>query len=353
VDSFGYDRAEILSRLRYFQPRYSLRDVAQYNNMGFFTAGEVAARASGLSWNELVEQRLYEPLGMTRSGTVVKGLDDPNMASPHAFVDGKIQAVEPSILDTTGAASSGTSTAADMAKFMMMLLNEGTLDGAKVLEPETVQEIFNRSMVSALSFTELPPISDTTGFYYGLGVDSYDYAGEHIIEKAGALAGVRTVFTLLPGKKSGIVILDNLNLAPFPEAVRAFYVNQKLGFDPTTAQKEIFDANVEIKKIIAPPPAPTNPGEFMGTLESLVGTYENDYYGECSIVQNGQDLSVVCGPAKYTATLKHWSNGAFVMRFPGATQADSITTFEIGEDGMALAFTTEGLGRFTRVQAKE
>jgi len=44
LDSFGYDRAEILRRLRFFKPRFSLREVAQYSNPGFFVAGEVAAR---------------------------------------------------------------------------------------------------------------------------------------------------------------------------------------------------------------------------------------------------------------------------------------------------------------------
>ena len=59
LDSFGYDRAEILRRLRFFKPRYSLREVAQYSNPGFFVAGEVAARCAKHSWNDLVEQRLF------------------------------------------------------------------------------------------------------------------------------------------------------------------------------------------------------------------------------------------------------------------------------------------------------
>jgi CubicO group peptidase (beta-lactamase class C family) len=56
LDSFGYDRAEILRRLRYFKPRYSLREVAQYSNPGIFVAGEVAGRAANQSWNDLVEK---------------------------------------------------------------------------------------------------------------------------------------------------------------------------------------------------------------------------------------------------------------------------------------------------------
>src|SRR4030095_10460488 len=50
LDSFGYDRVEILQRLRFFKPRYSLREVAQYSNPGFFVAGEVAAHCAKQSW---------------------------------------------------------------------------------------------------------------------------------------------------------------------------------------------------------------------------------------------------------------------------------------------------------------
>ncbi len=353
LDSFGYDRAEILRRLRFFKPRYSLREVAQYSNPGFFVAGEVGARCAKQSWNDLVEQSLFKPLEMSRSGTVIKALQDPNAAAAHALVSGKITVVEPTELDVTGAASSGTSSAADMSKLMLMFLNKGTYNGRRILKPETVEEIFKRSMVSAIDFTDLPPISDKTGFYYGLGVGSYDYARHQIIEKGGALAGVRTIIVLVPDKNAGIVVLANLNLTAFPEAVRAYFLNQLLGMNPEADQKEIFERNEQLKKLMAPPPTPRNPGKFNGTPQSLVGIYENDYYGRCEIVQDGAGVKIQFGPARYPATLKHWSNGAFLMQFPGATQSPSVTTFMIGEDGTAESFDNEALGVFTRVKEKK
>jgi CubicO group peptidase (beta-lactamase class C family) len=353
LDSFGYDRAEILRRLRFFKPRYSLREVAQYSNPGFFVAGEVAARCAKQSWNGLVEQRLFKPLDMSRSGTVIKALQDPNATAAHAFVDGKIVVVEPTELDVTGAASSGTSTAADMSKLLLMLVNKGTYNGNRVLKPETVAEMFKRSMVSAIDFTDLPPISDATGFYYGLGVGSYDYAGHQIIEKGGALAGVRTIIVLVPDKNAGIVVLANLNLTAFPEAVRAYFLNQLLNIDPEADQKKIFGINENLKKMMMPPPAPKNPGKFNAPLQSLVGIYENDYYGRCEILPDGNGVKMQFGPAKYHATLKHWNNGAFMMQFPGATQMPSLTTFMIGEDGSADGFESESLGVFTRMKEKK
>jgi hypothetical protein len=234
-----------------------------------------------------------------------------------------------------------------------MFLNKGAYNGKQILKPETVDEIFKRSMVNKIDFSDLPPISDKTGFYYGLGVGSYDYAGHQIIEKGGALAGVRTILVLVPDKNAGIVVLANLNLTAFPEAVRAYFLNQLLGLDPEADQKAISEVNQQLKKLLTPPAAPKNPGKFNGTLQSLVGTYENDYYGHCEIVQDGDALKVECGPAKYPATLKHWNNGAFLMQFPGATQVPSVTTFMIGEDGRADGFANEAFGIFTRAQEKK
>jgi hypothetical protein len=108
-------------------------------------------------------------------------------------------------------------------------------------------------------------------------VDSYDYAGHQVVEKAGALAGVRTVMTLVPDKHAGIFVAANLNLTAFPEAVRAYYVNQLLGIDPATDQQAILALNGQIAKLVAPPPAPTNPGTCVGTRQSLVGVYENEF----------------------------------------------------------------------------
>lgn len=350
VDAFGYDRAEIVYRLRYFKPAYSLREVAQYSNMGYFMSGETSGRASNQTWNQVVEKGILTPLEMKRSSTITGESKDPNMAANHALVDGKIQVVEPSILNTTGAASSMTSTASDMSRFLLMLLNKGTYNGTPVLTPESVAEMFKRSMVAEIEFSDLPPISETTGFFNGLGVDSYNYGGYQIVEKAGALAGVRTIFTLIPEKNVGIVILANMNLTALPEAVRAFYLNQQLGFDTTTDQKELLEINAQIAKLLVGATPPVNPGTFNGTLQSLVGVYENDYYGTCEITLKGQELGTTCGPAKLAATLTHWSNGAFAMQFPGATQAPGITTFTIGEDGTADSFTHDTFGTFTRVK---
>lgn len=351
LDPMGYSRPQILARLRHLKPRYSLREVAQYSNPGFFLAGEVAARAGSARWEKLVQDRLLAPLAMTRSGALSGNLDrDANVSANHVLAAGKAVAVPATRADAIGASGSASSTAADMSHLMQMLLARGHYGSRTVLHPDTVAEMFKRSMVSEISFTELPPIDETTGFYYGLGVDSYDYRGERIIEKAGALAGVRTIMTLLPARNTGIVVLANLNITTFPEAVRAFFLDALAGVAPDAHQKAVAESNAALARMFAQMELPsTTPGRFEGSLESLLGTYINDLYGPCAIVRAAKELAMECGPARYRGELRHFAHGAFRVQFPNPTTGPHNVTFTIGEDGRAASFTDDALGIFMRV----
>src|SRR5690606_38098072 len=66
----GYNRAEFLRRLRFVEPATSFRDTAAYSNLGFFIAGEVIDRLTGAPWEDAVQERLFDPLGMSRSNPV-------------------------------------------------------------------------------------------------------------------------------------------------------------------------------------------------------------------------------------------------------------------------------------------
>jgi beta-lactamase family protein len=92
LDSFGYDRAEILRRLRFFRPRYSLREVAQYSNPGFFLAGEAAARVDALSEKVrsglMPEQwKLYVDFGFTKPTPGLEKYKDIEMLDVNASLD--------------------------------------------------------------------------------------------------------------------------------------------------------------------------------------------------------------------------------------------------------------------------
>ena len=89
-----YDRNELLRRLRYLKPSWSLRTRYGDSNLMYLAAGQAAAAATGRSWDDLVRERIFVPLGMTETNTSVTLLPGlPNVSSPHAEVDGVIKVV--------------------------------------------------------------------------------------------------------------------------------------------------------------------------------------------------------------------------------------------------------------------
>jgi CubicO group peptidase (beta-lactamase class C family) len=62
-----YDRKEIVRRLRYIRPATSFRSAYAYDNVLYLVAGEVIETISGYSWEDLVQSRIREKVGMTTS----------------------------------------------------------------------------------------------------------------------------------------------------------------------------------------------------------------------------------------------------------------------------------------------
>lgn len=114
----------------------------RYSNMGPSIAARIVEVVSKKKFEQLVRQRIFSPLGMRNTAFVT---EDGTPASP-----------------STGAKS----TAADMTRFLQMILNGGTLNGKKVLSPESIEEM-RKIQFSAEKIKNAPKAME--GFAYTLG----------------------------------------------------------------------------------------------------------------------------------------------------------------------------------------
>lgn len=349
LGQIGLTREQVLSRLRYLQPKTGLREVASYSNPGFFVAGMVEAAAGGASWDELMRRELYGPLRMSRSDTTHASLLGSNASRYHMLVGGRVQTIRAFNHDVLGPAGSASSTATDIAKWLQMMVSGGRFEGKQIIKQPTLDDILKRSMVSDVGFAEMPPISDTTGFYYGLGVGSFDYAGVRVFEKGGGLPGVRTVVAMIPSKRAAIAVLSNMHMTVFPEAVRARWLATTLGTSDTEDQKAIYAAQGKITEMFASIQPPANPQPCPYKEDSLLGTYVNALYGEFRISREGRSLIVRAGPMK--GSLTHSDGGLFWLLWDAPGDLPSDMTFSIGKDGSAESFESELYGRFVRSKA--
>ena len=239
----------------------------------------------------------------------------------------------------------------DMAQWMRMFLARGTIDGRQILRAETVQEMFQPSMVVAPSFSEMPPISDQSGFAYGLGCGVFHDRGVQVAEKGGALSGIRSVVELVPTCTLGVAVLSNRDLIPLPEAVRAFVLAQVLGGSDAHDQAVLRQRTDMLLGLLKPAPPPANPAPPSLPLDGYAGAYDSPLYGRFVIVRDGDGIRIEAGPARFPGTLVHFGQDTFQLSWPPVDYGHQLVTFTVGPDGQAVAFDTETYGRFARAAA--
>jgi CubicO group peptidase (beta-lactamase class C family) len=108
-----------------------------YDNNGWGVLGLTLADASGQSYRQLIDQRLFLPLGMTHSVVGVPDARRDDVAHDHTvFADGSAKTIDWSLLKPIEQGAGDVSASgADMARFMTALLQGGQIDGRQVIPP--------------------------------------------------------------------------------------------------------------------------------------------------------------------------------------------------------------------------
>jgi len=344
----GYTNKEMLEKMRYLEPGASFREKNQYSNAGFFIAGEVAAAADNRSWENSTDARIIRPLNMTRSGAHYETLylDDNRYTGHRETACGtEILAHE---IDPLPAAGQVVSTGRDMTQFMRMMLNRGSVDGVRVLLPETVDAI------NAPSFVTGKPDSPQDRYILnanGLGCNSFTYLGKRVVEKNGGLDGVRSLVVLVPEQNIGIVVIANKHMTQFPEAVEAEFLERYIGKSDTDMQARVKAAQAMINEMVAPPKRPATPGPKTISPPAIAGNYSSDLYGILQVSPGADDgnMTFVVGPGRYPGNLSHWTDNTWLLSFPNPDDPNELVTFSAGPSGSVTGMNAAELGLFARV----
>ena len=121
--------------------------VPAYSNYATALAGYMVERASGKPFNDYVQDNIFKPLGMEKT-TFAQPLPEnlkPLMSSGYVLASGKARPFE--IVQAWPAGSVSTA-ATDMARFMIAHLQNGELNGTRILRPETAVLMHSRQFAS-------------------------------------------------------------------------------------------------------------------------------------------------------------------------------------------------------------
>ena len=117
----------------------------RYSSVGYALVAWVAEQAANLPFDTLAHALLFRPLGMTRSSFRLRDVLSFGPAVPYVGpMDAPLRAVPHYGYDCYPAGTLRASVE-DLARFVRCLLEEGSLDGVRVLSPETVNMLLPRA----------------------------------------------------------------------------------------------------------------------------------------------------------------------------------------------------------------
>jgi len=339
-----YDRDEILRRTRYLKPTWSLRSTFGYQNLMFLAAGQLVARVNGKSWDEVIRQRIFMPLGMTASSTSIKDLkNSDNVASPHAKVEDKVEVIPWRNIDNIAPAGSINSSVVDMAQWVRLQLGQGEYQKQRILSSGAAKEMQTSQTVIRVE----PPFSlfypEAHFLNYGLGWFLHDYKGRKVVEHGGAIDGMRAQVAMIPEEKLGLVILTNMGgtTLPLPLMYRIF--DAYLGAPPRDWSADMLKTVKAFEEQGKAAQKKQEAERVKDTRASLAlgeyaGTYKNDLYGDVKVMHENGKLGVRFGPA-FTGGLEHWHYDTFQAKFVAAGGAKAFMTFALNAQGKVETLT--------------
>ena len=350
LEDLGYDRRQSLERLKYL-PLAPFRISYAYTNFGVTAAAEAVAAAAGKPWEDLSDEVLYRPLGMAAtSSRFADFVARPNHAVNHVKVGDNWEPRFQRDPDPQSAAGGVSSSVSDMARWLIMLLGNGTYNGQRIASPQALLPAITAQMISVPAKTP----KARSGFYgYGFNV-SVTSSGRTAYSHSGAFSlGAATNFVVLPSEDVAIIALTNAAPIGVPETLTAEFMDllqygQIRENWASLYKRAIGWINDPEGSLVGKQP-PTNPAQAR-PLSDYAGVYANDYWGPAIVTERDGALQLALGPKNQTFTLAHWDGDTFTFPLtsengPSGTISKAIFS---GNTLNLEYFDTDKLGTFTR-----
>jgi CubicO group peptidase (beta-lactamase class C family) len=234
-DLFGRDTTELAVLGEWLAANMPARvrppgEFSSYSNYATALAGYIVERVSGMPFDEYAERRIFEPLGMRQATTrqPVPPALSPDMSHGYAYRAGRFESKGFEMVHAAPAGSASASAAA-MARFMLAHLNDGELDGARILEPATARLMHGRAFAH-----------DDRLNGFALGFYEKSSHGVHAIGHGGDTQWFHSDMALFPDEGLGVFVSYNsqrggeVSFGPFLEAFLDHYY-------PTPAEPVVLD----------------------------------------------------------------------------------------------------------------
>jgi len=315
-------RKDVRDCFRYFEPSANLGTRFQYCNETYSIAGDMIAERAGTSWEEMIKNRIFKPLGMNSTLLSVSAIGN---ASDYSlpYIDwegGKPEEMEFHNADILGPAGCIISNVTDLSKWVIFNLNRGKIQD---------KQLVNSSLLAQTQTPQINiprPMAYRELFYqsYGMGWFINNYRGYVQINHGGVLYGFSSMVSFLPYEKIGVVILTNLNGTPLTEIIERYVYDHLLGLKPVGWNDRFMKETARAMDQYRLSYNQKDPGYLPDTKPShpimdYTGTFESNGYGKIKISLEGDSLSTTL--LGYKCPLKHYNYDVYDLYHPVERQS--------------------------------
>lgn len=184
-----YTVAQMYEFLRGHTLRRAPGDTYEYTNLGVGLLGHALALRAGKSYEELVRERILEPLGMRHTGIALTESMRARVADGHS-ADGDVVSLWD--LPTFAGAGALRSSMADMLRF---------LDAVRTPGDDAVGR--------AIALSQRPRYRVNGALSLGLNWHISNFRGDTMVWHNGGTAGFRSMLAVHTGTRAGVVLLGN------------------------------------------------------------------------------------------------------------------------------------------------
>jgi CubicO group peptidase (beta-lactamase class C family) len=212
-------REEVIKAVMLNPPVAKFRSEFHYNNVMYSAVGECIGVANGTSWDNFIINRIFRPLGMTRSGISLQKMKADADTAIGYHRPGTMPAREKEH-DLANVAASGAihSTARDMAQWIRLMIGQGVFEESQLISAAGWQRLLT------------PGIGN-----YTLGWTFLHQDGVKVLFSEGGAVGHAACVTINIDRKLGWVILANVNnvkeFREFADSVEKYLTTSEQGIN--------------------------------------------------------------------------------------------------------------------------
>lgn len=328
-------RADVIKKLGELKAAYPFRTKWGYTNAAFLTAGEIIPRVAGKPWEVYLKEAIFAPLGMTNTLALTKDLPKSlNRTVPHTFTnDGRLTPIPYCQIDGLAPAGAISSSASDMSKWVLALLNNGKVGNRQVIPQTAIMATREPQDIVGSQFH----LNGENNFeLYGLGWFIQDYFNHRLIMHDGGVNGYLSSVTLSPQDNLGIVILTNTDQNRIYEALRWEILDAYFG----RGYRNYSDAYLKNYKTQASAEQQTD-RKLRDTLllnikpalpvSAYTGKYTNGFYGSMTVTQgenNDLEMRFEHHPTMF-AKLQPLGGNRFYVTFSDLALGKAVFPFSV------------------------